>query len=57
MADYGAPEYPIIHVMCDVNPNEPGIAAVHDQATGVTTYADQEMYMISQQPQNQENKR
>lgn len=53
MADYGAPEYPIIHVMCDVNPNEPGIAAVHDQATGQTTYADQEMYMISQ-PQSQQ---
>jgi hypothetical protein len=52
MADSGAPENPIIHVMCDVNPNEPGIAAVHDQATGQTVYADQEMYLISE-PKNQ----
>jgi hypothetical protein len=53
MADYGAPQYPIIHVLCDVNPSEPGIAAVHDQATGETHYQDQEMYMIASQPKPQ----
>jgi hypothetical protein len=51
MADNGVPTYPVIHVLCDVNPNEPGIAAVHDPVTGQTHYADQEMYLISEPKQ------
>lgn len=42
MADIGAPRYPVIHVTSDVGVNEPGIVAIHDEATGQTVYADAE---------------
>ena len=47
MADTGAPRYPVIHVIhldSDVHPNEPGLASVHDELTGVTTVQDSEKY-------------
>jgi hypothetical protein len=47
MADYGAPRYPIIHVVhqdSDVNPYEPGMVWVHDELTGETRVEDAEKY-------------
>jgi hypothetical protein len=48
MADYGAPEYPVIrviHLTSDVHPDEPGLVSVHDEATGETRIEDAERYL------------
>ena len=47
MADYGAPKYPVIHVIhpdSDVSPNEPGMVWVHDELDGSTSVQDAEKY-------------
>ena len=46
MADNGAPRYPVI-VVTDVGAHEPGMVSIHDEATGQTIQADQEMYLLS----------
>lgn len=48
MADTGAPRYPVIHVVhpdSDVHPNEIGMARIHDELTGRTTFCDSEDYL------------